>query len=326
MDDFKQQIITLLERFDVEYWTYGKNVSRDSINVRCPYCSDTSNHLGIFINSMLFNCWKCERKGHFSRVLAYLTGLPVSTCEDLCKQDQSKEQRSALDRIKGIVNKIKTSEASSKHPVKEARLPEYTHLLSHSYDKSNGPMLPLLRFFLKRRHFTIDDCIYHYCSICVAGSFSHRLIIPILLDGKIVAYQGADLTGKSKLKYKNSLDEINQFLYGYDDIQSNNRIILVEGVFDVWRLRDNVLATFGTHLTKEQKLLLREKKPSEIILCWDGDAYFKSRKQVSELSAYVNAPIHCIPLPRNEDPDSYSRTKTLQTIKEKLDRLERSPN
>jgi DNA primase len=141
-----------------------------------------------------------------------------------------------------------------------------------------------------------------------------------LFDGKIVSYQGADMTGKAHLKYKMSSNEINSYLYGYDDIQPNSDIVLVEGVFDAWRLHENTLATFGTHLTKKQLALLVSLKPKNIILCWDGDAYFKSRKIRIQLEERVEARVYCIPLPKNEDPDSYDRNKTLELIKNKLER------
>jgi hypothetical protein len=33
----REQIIKILEKYDIEHWTGGKNVTVDSVNVQCPY-------------------------------------------------------------------------------------------------------------------------------------------------------------------------------------------------------------------------------------------------------------------------------------------------
>jgi len=94
------------------------------------------------------------------------------------------------------------------------------------------------------------------------GSYKHRIIAPVYLGGVLVSFQGRDITDKAPLKYKACEMEKEtihhkHILYGIDEVPFDT-IIIVEGLFDVWRLGPGAVATFGVSTTIQQvKMMLR---------------------------------------------------------------------
>jgi hypothetical protein len=68
-------LIEYLDDKNISYSTSGKNVSSGWIGISCPFCGDSSNHLGINLESKVFSCWKCGEKGNFIKLAMELEGL-----------------------------------------------------------------------------------------------------------------------------------------------------------------------------------------------------------------------------------------------------------
>ena len=85
-----------------------------------------------------------------------------------------------------------------------------------------------------------------------------RVIIPIKdINGRTVSFQGRDITGQQELRYKGcpvekSAVHYKHIVYGSDVAREFNSIVVVEGIFDAWKLGPGAVATFGTSLTPEQ--------------------------------------------------------------------------
>lgn len=77
--------------------------------------------------------------------------------------------------------------------------------------------------------------------------------------------------------------------------------MLVEGVFDVWRLGDGTVASFGTALGNVQRDKLFAMKPAEVVVAWDADAYPRAKKLAQSLADRVRVKV--LRLPRGTDPD-----------------------
>ena len=120
-----------------------------------------------------------------------------------------------------------------------------------------------------------------------------------------MSYQAVDLTQRSKLRYKTAPGNINDYLYNYDKA-TGERLIIVEGILDAWRVGGEALATFGTHLTTKQMRLIIQKKPKEVIFAWDNDAYFKAREEADKLRGHVPEVIIAA-FPQEYDPDSFGK-------------------
>ncbi|HQL69908.1 MAG TPA: DNA primase, partial [Bacteroidales bacterium] len=151
--------------------------------------------------------------------------------------------------------------------------------------------------------------------------YSGRVIFPIQgISGRVIAFGGRTLkTDKTVAKYVNSPESLvyhkSQTLYGI--YQSKNAIIrenktyLVEGYTDVISLHqagiENVVASSGTSLTREQIALIRRFSENVTIL-YDGDpAGIKASLRGIDMLLEEGLNIKVLLFPDGEDPDSFAR-------------------
>jgi len=305
----KQKIVEILRNIDVPYFTEGKNVSPDTVNIKCPFCDDQSNHLGIFEGSGLFSCWRCRKKGPLAYLIQELTGLPRDKCDEMVTDGQTSFKRDPADEIRRIIDgEIEIADVR-KHE-EFAGVPQYFEKITTS------TKFPLLDAYMKRRDIKLKTLIQYGCGICRVGKYMNRMVIPVIFGGEVVDFQAADLTGTAELKYRGSPGEINNYLYNYDAIGHGGRIILVEGILDMWRVEDSCVASFGTHLTNRQKRLILDKQPSELIFLWDEDAWDKISRYNSDagfFEPFIDS-VRGVLLPKDEDPDSLGKEAVFQLI------------
>lgn len=299
----REQIIKILEKYDIEHWTGGKNVTIDSVNVQCPYCDDHSNHCGIFHPSGLYHCWRCEVRGPLSKLLNELTGIPETQFEEFFESEGIDFGVAVEDQINEVLEAEK--EIVEKRTTRVS-LPKFARKVTEDI------YAPRLRIFLAERKISIQTCINYDCYICDVGDYANRLVIPVYSDGKLVSFQGRDMTGRSDLKYRTAPGSINEFLYGYDTLPDSTMVI-TEGILDKWRIGDQAVASFGTSLTNTQKYLIIERNPDTLIFAWDALAYWKSKKQAEYFMPFINE-IRVVLFPEEHDPDSYGKLATWKLI------------
>jgi DNA primase len=308
----KEKIIDIYKHFEIDYWVDGKNVTKNWINIQCPFCDDQSNHCGVDPKTERFSCWICGQTGSFIDLLIKLTGLSYRECRDIISTSSISFQESTTDYIDKVFSEDKPESTQVVHG--RVELPERFELVTYDTKFS------LLNSYLERRSTSIDMVISNSCGICRSGLYMNRLIIPVFFQQEIVAFQAADLTGFAGLKYKTSTDHINEYLYGYDKV-NGGRAVLVEGILDAWRVGRDVLATFGTHITERQKYLILGKNLKELIFAWDGDAYWKARRAADFFRPFVES-VEVVRFPEGEDPDSYGRDYGKEALFELIEQAE----
>jgi DNA primase len=112
------------------------------------------------------------------------------------------------------------------------------------------------------------------------GNYKFRLIIPIYFNKKLVSFTSRDYTGKGEPKYKEQpVDEamipVKDCLYNFDSVK--DKLLIVEGPADVWRMGDGAVSLFGIHCSeKQQETLfrwwmhsLRIKRVKKVVLLLD---------------------------------------------------------
>lgn len=160
--------------------------------------------------------------------------------------------------------------------------------------------------------------------------FRSRLMFPIQDAGSNYVGFGGRLLGPGEPKYLNSSESPvyskSKLLYGLHmakhAIRKDDRVMVVEGYFDVVRLVsagfDWVVAPLGTALTDEQAALLRRYTKNAFLL-YDSDraglkATFRSGDQLLRQGMSVQV----VTLPEGEDPDSFVDKKGGDALKEQL--------
>ena len=249
-----------LEDHDIEYWTKGKNVTRGWYGIQCPFCEDSSNHLGIRLRDLRAHCWKCGPK-NFIRVIKELAHVSYREAKDLSKQIEAEEIPLQPESETEILKKLSKYENYVKLPKEATR---HFPKLHKDYLKKRGfpPLQTIRKYKLK--------AVYNY------GKFSFRIIIPIFKDGQMMTFTSRDVTGYGEPKYlhagpKESFARAKDFIYGADNIPKGGDAVLVEGILDAWRLGKGAISSLGTQISGAQMVQLSGMEINRLFIFFDND-------------------------------------------------------
>jgi len=252
-------------------------------NTHCPFCEGKKDyHLGYSHSGGYFTCYRCGWKPTVF-TFANLLNLSEAETRGLLKLYFARE---TLPDQK--------FDAISQRP-----LSLYTPLLDRSISK-------LSESFLKKRGFDSDEIVAKWGVKTIAHNapmgWKHRLFIPIEFKTSIVSYQARACVEDVLPKYRtcNRDKELifhKHILYGADKATGNS-VVVVEGVTDVWRLGFGAVATFGTNVTSQQRIMLRRWK--KIFILFDTDEHGAGQraglKLANALSGYRDLEVHLIQL------------------------------
>jgi len=181
---------------------------------------------------------------------------------------------------------------------KSIDLPSDSHLLQEKH-----------LTYLRDRNFDPVQLVADY-GISGTGSLGdckHRIVIPIIRQGRRISYTARDITGKSKARYKNCPAEKESFpakswLYDLDRCVDAERVLVVEGPTDAWRIGKGCVATMGIKWTWAQAELLSRFQTVFILFDPEDQAQEQAAKLVDTLKMqFVETEI--VPCPA-EDPGS----------------------
>lgn len=250
----------LLQVYNIPYVTEHKHSTSGWVNVHCPFCAGTQNfHLGIKNDGQGCHCWRCG--GHSAvTALSRLLNLPSQKVKDLLAEysggvlrKTSTEPKVAINPFKFPSNCIELDARGRKYLIDRGFDPDY---LQETWGiKQTGPV-----------------------SILDKISYTNRILIPIKWNGKVVSFQTRDMTNKSDRKYlacpmKREVIHHKHILYGDQEAWKEIKaLIVVEGVFDVWRFGKHAAATFGTSFTMEQVLALA-RSHNRFFIVYDNETH-----------------------------------------------------
>jgi len=275
-------VLSYLQSRNVRYYSSGKNVSQGWVGINCQFCLDRSNHLGINLKSKTFNCYLCGETGNLWKLIQTIDGTT-----------SNKEVFRVIEDFQGGAYTPREKEYSSKvkFPIGTTKTFPETALS-----------------FLESRRYDPEKVIKQY-DLSVTGpigDYKHRIIIPIVINNRIMSFVGRDFTKKAAISYKNSAPEtsikdVKSCLYNLDTV-IQNKAVIVEGILDVWRIGDGAVCTFGKQYTHSQLQLLRGLKKAFVL--YDADASEMAYKLAHDLAAIVPS-VEVLEL-SSGDPDDMS--------------------
>ena len=139
----------------------------------------------------------------------------------------------------------------------------------------------------------------------------HRLLFPIIFNSIQVgmSFRRIKSTDMPKWSHQPANIETKEILYNYDSIIGKTKVVICEGITDVWAFYEidvPAVATFGAHITEEQyKLLL--KTGSDLILAFDGDETGRLANEKAIKMFKYKANLEVIHFNDGEDPESLDR-------------------
>lgn len=253
--------VKLFNDYNVEYDT---RVNKGWTNVTCPFCDDKTFNGGFNNAGDYYHCWKCG--GHnFKQALARTVNIPFNEVDTLI------EQYAGRNSVLNALNK------------KQAKATKLT--------LPTDTFTPAERKYLKERNFSpkLLHEKYRIVGGGITGSWKYRIIIPLVLNGKIVSWTARTILSKQqqqKLKiprYKNlsieqSVVDPKSVLYNLDHCE-DKIAVLTEGAFDVIRMGDGFFCSFGTELTQSQISMIKQRF-EKVFIMFDNEeeAQAKARK------------------------------------------------
>lgn len=291
-----------LDSKDIPWATEGKNISVGWIGINCPFCSDLSNHMGINMQSMLVSCWKCGKRGSIVNLIMKFEPCSFNSAKEIVPKYVLKEfgHLSAPKRKHADLTIFPGGTLDKLLSIHE------NYLISRGYD----PIFIQKKYDILGVGPTCDD-------------WKFRIIIPVYLNNQLITYVGRDTTNKLDIPYKNApitkcLIQAKHTLLNIDFVE--DIIGVVEGPFDAWRMGDGFVATFGTQFTKEQLLIIKNKKIKQAFFMFDGqkddngEAIKSAHKMASDVSPFIP---HVEVLELDEgDPDKLTEDEVFHLRKE----------
>lgn len=265
-------IIQLYKDFNVPFATEGHKHCREGwVNTTCPFCTGNPGmHLGYNMADDFYVCWRCGWKATH-KALALLIHVSEKEAKEIARKYGGKSH------VKSTVT-VRIGQ-------KKFRLPP-----------STAPMNDRHKRYLTKRKFDpeVIEKIWDVqgtgpISLMDGISFSHRLVIPIYWENRIVSFQTRDITAKHSLRYitcpeQREIIKHKHIFYQAIPTKDSDACICVEGVTDAWRFGYGAIATFGIKYTKYQ---VREisKRFKKVFVVFDDDpqAIKQSEKLTAEL-------------------------------------------
>jgi DNA primase len=221
----------------------------------CPFCHHHKKKLQVNVETQYWHCWVCDSKGR--SIQSLLRKLNV--------------ERSELGKIVSIYGEYTPSKSDTTDEVIKLQLPkEFKPLyvkpksIDFDYNQAIG--------YLHRRGIHMDEILKYNIGYCSEGLYSGRVIVPSYNENDELNYFVArSYYEDATMKYKNP--PVSRDVIVFDNqINWNEPITLVEGVFDSFSVKRNVIPILGKFLPKTLKKKIFEKGVSEIKILLDSDA------------------------------------------------------
>jgi len=288
----------LIDHFDVQAWLdeigipwgQGKNTSQGWISIPCPFCPDPdpSYHLGISPQKRV-TCWRCGHRGSVVDLVFHL-----DPGKDVAQTLKNFRLFSINELKKDILIRSGENCQLPKHATKVFPQAHLNYLLGRRFDPD---------FLIKKYDLYATGPIFSK----EEKEWRYRIVIPIYFRSQIVNFTGLDITKTQKQKYKHNKNELSlvpmkEILYNLDSVV--DKMLVVEGTSDVWRMGPGTVATMGIEFTHAQINLIREARPKKVVIMYDSEPFaieaakdFRSALQRLKINSFV------LPLSKGDPAD-----------------------
>ena len=227
----------------------------------CPFCHHHKKKLQVNLDTQQWHCWVCNSKGR--SISSLLRKLNVD------KRD--------LDRLHKIYGDEPAYSPTEEYVIKLQLPKEFKQL----HFKPSGLFNPIYNkavHYLTQRGITDSEIVKYNIGYCEDGLYSGRIIIPSYDEsGELNYFIARSFYEDEKMKYKNP--PVNRDVIVFENqINWNEPITLVEGAFDAFSVKRNVIPLLGKFLLSKLKNKIFEKGVKEITIMLDSDAIEDSTK------------------------------------------------
>jgi len=277
---------------------YQLTNSGSNIQVTCPICKSHKGYgynkrkLAIETQTHVLHCWVC---GYKSKNLLHV----------LKKYYQDFAER-YIEEFSGSIVLLDIN--GNKEKVYEAiKLPEDFELLVTNSANNEGAIN-----YLKARGVTdIEELWYWRFGVSHASvALQGRIIVPSFdYRGSLNYFSARTMFKNIRPKYFNPECERENIIFNELNINWDEELTIVEGVFDLIKCNNNATCILGSDLTSNYKLfqkILKYKTP--IVLGLDPDARAKTLKLAKRFFEF-DIPVRIVEYPNGDDVGSMSKNQ-----------------
>lgn len=231
----------------------------------CPFCHHYKKKLQINLETQNWHCWVCDSKGR--TIQSLLRKLNVDVRD--------------IQKIRDIYGDDAPNIKNDEFVVK-LQLPAEFKSLSKP-PKGFNPNYKQALHYLSVRGIGISEILKYNIGYCSDGLYGGRVIIPSYnCDGELNYFVARSYYEDNTMKYKNPPVSRNVIVFE-NQINWNQPIVLVEGVFDAFSVKRNVIPLLGKFFPTKLKDKIFEMGVKEVTIMLDSDAVDDSTKHTQFL-------------------------------------------
>ena len=254
----KQSVINILD----DVLGPGTSMKNDEQAHYCPFCHHHKKKLQINLQSQKWHCWVCDSKG--KRIQSLLRRLHVDSRK--------------LKKIFEIYGDDYVVYSNNTEDEKvELRLPkEFRSLLEEP--KGINPLFRKVKEYARKRNISEGDIKRYNIGYCDSGHYANRIIIPSYdRDNRLNYFIARSVFDEEKFKYKNPPVSKNVIMFE-NQINWDEPITLVEGVFDAMAVKRNAIPLLGKFVPKKLNDSIYGNNVKDINILLDEDAQDQALK------------------------------------------------
>lgn len=292
--------------FDVLEWCSENlegSLRGDEFSGPCPFCGKTKK-FSVNLTKGKFNCFSgsCGEKGSIAWLISKLSALSYREAKSLVND--------------GVDLSPQPPHQKPKAPAQNLIAHELPDEFIPCFESGRDPEYRVVKY-LRDRGVSDSTLRCYGVGFAKAGPCANRVILPV--RSKLgYAWTARDATGAADCKYWNPPGQwASHLLYGFDQIVDGQDLVIVEGPFDVLKLRDhgiNAVALMGKELGAGQKQTLYSlSKTTYITILLDSTV---SRLEQENLAAQL-----CMKFPNlyianlsNGDPGNSTKEQAFAAI------------
>jgi len=287
----KQQVINILN----DVLGPGSTLKGDEQAHYCPFCHHHKKKLQVNIQTQQWHCWVCDAKG--KKIQRLLKKLHVDSHK--------------LKKIYEIYGDdyIVYSNDSDEEKI-ELKLPKEFKSLLHEPSGIN-PVFRKAKQYAYSRGITIEDIIRYNIGYVDSGIYSGRIIIPSYDgDNRLNYFIARSVFEDEKFKYKNPPVSKNVIMFE-NQINWNEPITIVEGVFDAMAVKRNVIPILGKFIPKKLMENIYDKGIKNVNILLDNDAQEQALHYVIQLGNQGIKVRNIIPSDKDAGEMGFSRVNEI---------------
>ena len=228
----------------------------------CPFCNHHKKKLQVNLDTQRWHCWVCDAKGRY--LYSLLRKLKANS-KDILK-------------LKDIYGDDDYTYESKEIYEEALKLPEEFKQLYFKPSNKFKPAYNKAIHYLTKRGITNADIVKYNIGYCSEGEYKNRIIIPSYDDnGDLNYFIARSFYEDERMKYKNPPISRNVIVFE-NMINWKEPIVLVEGVFDSFSVKRNVIPLLGKFLLTKLKNKIMEMGVKDVTIMLDSDAVDDSTK------------------------------------------------